>query len=75
MNCKGPYRVYAADDPDDCRNNGAWIGERDTRKEAKELARHALTEDFRRLIEASSTFKYSQVVNPAGECMDDFFAK
>jgi hypothetical protein len=75
MNCKGPYRVYAGDDPEQCEASGAFIGERDTRKEAKELARHALTDDYRRVIEASACFKYSQVVSLQGECLDDFFAK
>jgi hypothetical protein len=81
MNCKGPYRVYTGDDPEHCWKVGNYCGERDTLKEAKELARRALTQEYVRDLYAGDDpgdrkpDKYSQVVNAKDECIVDFFRR
>lgn len=46
----------------------------DTIGEAKRKARYVLTDEYQRLVEASSPMTYSQVVVD-GECLHDYFRK
>lgn len=50
------------------------VDEFDTIAEAKRKAKHYLSDEYQRLIEASEPMRYAQVV-VSGECVVDYFRK
>lgn len=72
MNTKGPYIIEGFVTPN------ADIGsdydvERDTLADAKKHARYLLTDDFRRVIEASGKLAYVRILDANRDCVFDVF--